>query len=65
MSPPEVPGKFRKVDVARQYCLDQKKIAESQVYFILAFFANVPDRKRTIRELEIDRTFFKDEKLSC
>jgi integrase len=63
---PELARRFSKNDVARKYCLDQKKIAESyQVYLILAFFANVPDRQRTIRELEIDRTFVKDEELSC
>lgn len=28
---------------------------------ILSFFASVPDRQRTIRELEIGRTFVKDE----
>jgi hypothetical protein len=63
---PELARRFSKDDVARQYCLDQKKITESyQVYLILAFFANIPDRQRTIRELEIDRTFVKDEELSC
>ena len=63
---PESARKFSKDDVARQYCIDQKKIAESyQVYLILAFFANIPDRQRTIRELEIDRTFVKHEELSC
>jgi hypothetical protein len=63
---PESARKFSKNDVAHQYCLDQKKITESyQVYLILAFFANIPDRQRTIRELEIDRTFVKDEELSC
>ena len=30
-----------------------------QKYLILAFFAHIPDRQRTIRELEIGRTFLK------
>eukprot|EP00547_Thalassionema_nitzschioides_P007171 CAMPEP_0194218224 /NCGR_PEP_ID=MMETSP0156-20130528/23273_1 /TAXON_ID=33649 /ORGANISM="Thalassionema nitzschioides, Strain L26-B" /LENGTH=535 /DNA_ID=CAMNT_0038947505 /DNA_START=192 /DNA_END=1799 /DNA_ORIENTATION=+ len=32
-----------------------------QYYLVLAFFACVPDRQRTIRELEIGRTFIKDQ----
>jgi hypothetical protein len=31
-----------------------------QKYLILAVFANIPDRQRTIRELEIGRSFVKD-----
>jgi hypothetical protein len=31
-----------------------------QKYLILSFFANVPDRQRTIRELEIGRSFVRD-----
>jgi hypothetical protein len=38
-----------------------RKIATAfQKYLILAIFANVPDRQRTIRELEIGRSFVKD-----
>lgn len=32
-----------------------------QRYIVLAIFASVPDRQRTIRELEIGRTFLKDD----
>jgi len=31
-----------------------------QRYLILAFFSHVPDRQRTIRELELGKTFYKD-----
>ena len=39
----------------------KKKVATVyQYYLVLAFFASVPDRQRTIRELEIGNTFVKD-----
>ena len=39
-----------------------KKIAKAyQRYLILAFFSCVPDRQRTIRELELGKTFYKIE----
>lgn len=39
----------------------KRKIASSyQRYLILAFFASVPDRQRTIRELELGRSFIKN-----
>jgi len=39
-----------------------KQIATAfQRYIILAIFASVPDRQRTVRELEIGRTFLKDD----
>jgi hypothetical protein len=48
-----------------EYTPRQRKIAVAfQQYLILAFFANVPDRQRTIRELEIGRSFVKDAKLN-
>jgi hypothetical protein len=44
------------------YSPAQRKIATFfQRYLILAIFASVPDRQRTIRELELKRTFVKDE----
>ena len=46
-------GRTRRVDsriqVAKCY----------QTYLILAFFANIPDRQRTMRELELGRSFVK------
>jgi hypothetical protein len=45
------------------YSSKERKIAiVYQYYLILAFFANVPDRQRTIRELELGRSFIKDVK---
>jgi integrase len=44
------------------YTYQEKNIAAVyQRFLILAFFSNVPDRQRTIRELEIGRTFVRDE----
>lgn len=44
----------------------QRKLATLfQKYLILAFFSSVPDRQRTIRELEIGRSFVKDESSGC
>lgn len=42
---------FRRREIAKTY----------QYYLILSFFARVPDRQRTFRELEIGRNFFKVE----
>ena len=40
----------------------RKEIAKTyQYYLILSFFARVPDRQRTFRELELGRNFFKVE----
>ena len=36
-----------------------------QAYLILAFFSCVPDRQRTFRELEIGRSFLRDDKNNC
>ena len=45
----------------QQYSLEQKRVAEAyQRYLILAIFASIPDRQRTIRELEVGRTLLKD-----
>lgn len=47
----------------RSHCrqVQERRVAVAlQKYLILAFFANVPDRQRTIRELEIGRSFVKD-----
>jgi hypothetical protein len=39
----------------------RRRIADAYVrYLILAIFSNIPDRQRTIRELEIGRTLVKD-----
>ncbi|CAB9501227.1 expressed unknown protein [Seminavis robusta] len=44
----------------------KKKIAVLfQKYLILAIFASVPDRQRTLRELEIGRNFQKDDTTGC
>ena len=48
------------------YSSEQIKIAEAyQRYLILAFFASIPDRQRTIRELEVGRTLLKDNDSNC
>jgi integrase len=58
--------KFRKGDTDRIYSIEQQNIAEAyQRYLILAFFANIPDRQRTMRELEIEKTLVKDEQTGC
>lgn len=36
-----------------------------QAYLILAFFSCVPDRQRTFRELEVGRSFLRDDKINC
>jgi hypothetical protein len=44
----------------------QRKVATKfQAYLILSFFSCVPDRQRTFRELEIDRSFLRDSKINC
>lgn len=44
------------------YTWAQRKIAAAfQRYLVLAIFSNVPDRQRTIRELEIGRTFVRSD----
>lgn len=44
----------------------QKKIAmKFQSYLVLSFFSCVPDRQRTFRELEIDKSFIRDAKSNC
>ena len=44
----------------------QRKIAVAyQKYLILALFANVPDRQRTIRELELGRSFIRQDETWC
>jgi hypothetical protein len=41
--------------------IQQRQVAVAyQKYLILAVFANIPDRQRTVRELEIGRSFVKD-----
>jgi hypothetical protein len=53
--------KYRKGDKKRKYNIQQRLIAEAYTrYLVLAIFANIPDRQRTLRELEIGRTLIKD-----
>lgn len=63
----EFNSKYSEQDVAeapnncRPREIYQRRVACAfQKYLILAFFASVPDRQRTIRELEIGRSFVKD-----
>ena len=60
------PSKRRYGKNDKDYCLDQIQIAEwYQKYLILAIFSQIPDRQRTLRELELGRTFFKDQNTGC
>jgi|AntRauTorckE5430_2_1112549.scaffolds.fasta_scaffold17187_1 hypothetical protein len=44
----------------------QRRIATKfQAYLILSFFSCVPDRQRTFRELELDRSFLRNTKMNC
>lgn len=44
----------------------RRKAAQAfQAFLILAFFANVPDRQRTIRELELKKSFIKEDGCWC
>ena len=48
------------------YTASQRRIATAfQAYLILAFFSCVPDRQRTFRELELGKTFLKDDSINC
>jgi integrase len=52
--------RFRKGN--NEFSLQEEEIAALfQKYLILAIFANIPDRQRTIRELEIGRTLMKED----
>ena len=58
--------RYAKGDTDRVYSLDQIRVAEAyQRYLILAILASVPDRQRTIRELEVGRTLIKDTDSGC
>jgi len=58
--------KYAKGDKERIYSLEKIRIAEAyQRYLILAAFASIPDRQRTIRELEVGRTLIKDSETDC
>lgn len=47
--------------VEASFTVEQRRISVAyQKYLILAIFASIPDRQRTIRELELDRSFVKD-----
>jgi len=49
-------------DSSTTYSPQQRKIATAfQKYLVLAFFSNIPDRQRTIRELELNRSFVMDD----
>ena len=55
-----------KDDEEKIYSSDQRRIANKfQAYLILAFFSCIPDRQRTFRELEIGRSFLRDETAGC
>ena len=59
-------NKSTRDDNGPPYSRQQIAIAAAyQRYLILAILANVPDRQRTIRELELGRTFVKSEESSC
>ena len=62
-----VPSTHKKgKDSKATYSPMQRKIATLfQKYLILGIFSSVPDRQRTIRELEIGRSFQKDEGSAC
>jgi integrase len=48
------------------YCQQQQEIAQAfQRYLILAIFACIPDRQRTIRELELGRTLIREAGNDC
>ena len=51
------------IPIENIYSPTERKIATVyQYYLILAFFASVPDRQRTIRELQLGKSFIKDTK---
>lgn len=45
--------------------LKRRVAVKYQTYLLLAFFANIPDRQRTFRELVINRNFFRSEEIPC
>lgn len=48
------------------YTPTQRRIAKLfQSYLILAFFSYIPDRQRTFRELQLNKTFFRDKRTKC
>ena len=64
MAPSE--RRYAKGDTDRLYSLEQTRVAEAyQRYLILAILASIPDRQRTIRELEVGRTLLKDAETGC
>jgi hypothetical protein len=64
MANEETYSRRRRKTLVDQFCIfniQQRRIALAyQKYLILAIFANVPDRQRTIRELQIHSTLVKD-----
>jgi hypothetical protein len=58
--------RYAKGDTDRVHSLEQIQVAESyQRYLILAILSSIPDRQRTIRELEVGRTLIKDTDSGC
>jgi len=58
--------RYGKGDTDRVHSLEQIQVAESyQRYLILAILSSIPDRQRTIRELEVGRTLIKDTDSGC
>jgi len=56
----------KKDEEEKTYSSNERRIANKfQAYLILAFFSCIPDRQRTFRELEIGRSFLRDEAAGC
>jgi hypothetical protein len=45
--------------------LKRRVAVKYQTYLLLAFFANIPDRQRTFRELVIGKNFYRSEEIPC
>lgn len=53
--------RYRKGDTEREFSTQEEEIAQAfQRYLILGIFASIPDRQRTIRELELGRTLIRE-----
>jgi site-specific recombinase XerC len=58
--------RYPKGDTEKLHSLEKIRVAEAyQRYLILAILASVPDRQRTIRELEVGKTLRKDSETGC
>jgi hypothetical protein len=62
----EIKSFVEKKRISKSNVTARRRIATKfQAYLILAFFSCVPDRQRTFRELEIGRSFLRDDKINC